>query len=94
MMYDDAPTPGWYLEVDPAGHRERLDKFIARRLPRVSRNRASRLSVTDLDQPQRRFKKSSKLHINQRLWIQRPLPAEDLSRLHAPSIIFSDEHMF
>ena len=43
--------PGWSLEVDPESHGDRLDRFIARRLARVSRNRAARLEVVDLAIP-------------------------------------------
>ena len=69
--------------VDPEGDGERLDRFIARRLPRVSRSRAARLSVSVLDERElptpRQLKKSTRLRVGQRLWVRRPLPPESAS---------------
>ena len=60
--------PGWLLVVDPEGSGERLDRFIARRLTRVSRSRAAKLSVSLLDDhgllTQVQLKKSARI-----LWI-------------------------
>lgn len=85
--------PGWRLEVDPEGDGERLDRFIARRLPRVSRARASRLEVWRLDSRgvcEQKLKKSARVKGGSILWVRRPPPDEDLSFLVQPSII--DEH--
>ena len=84
--------PGWLLVVDPSADGQRLDRFIASRLERVSRARASRLSVTDLDHPQTRLKKSSTVYDGQRLWVSRPIPDEGLA-LPRPQIIFQDEQL-
>ena len=86
-----ALEPGWSLTVDPEGDGERLDRFIARRIPRLSRARASRLEVLDLDQPHRVLKKSNRLHVGQRLWARRPPPEEDLSTLAEPQVLFEGE---
>jgi len=79
--------PGWELTVGPEGEGERLDRLVARRIPRLSRARAARLEVIDLDEPQRILKKSAKLRAGQRLWVRRPPPDEDLSELQAPRVI-------
>ncbi len=83
--------PGWRLEVDPEGEGERLDRFIARRLPRVSRARAARLEVWRLNavsgQPTQRLKKSTRLSVGDQLWARRPLPKEDLEGLSEPQVI-------
>jgi len=86
-----ALEPGWSLTVDPEGDGERLDRFIARRIPRLSRARASRLEVIDLDQPHKSLKKSNRLHMGQRLWARRPPPEEDLSALDEPQVLFEGE---
>lgn len=83
--------PGWELIVDPQGEGERLDHFIARRIPRLSRARASRLEVIDLDEPRRHLKKSNRLHSAQRLWIKRPPPKEDISSLLAPDVLYEGD---
>ena len=81
--------PGWSLEVDPESDGDRLDRFIARRLSRVSRNRAARLEVVDLDAPTSSalLKKSARVRCGQRLWVKRPPPDEDLSALSPPTLI-------
>ena len=81
--------PGWSLEVDPESDGDRLDRFIARRLARVSRNRAARLEVIDLDAPTASapLKKSARVRCGQRLWVSRPPPDEDLSVLSPPTLI-------
>lgn len=66
--------PGWSLIVDPGSDGQRLDRFLSRRITRLSRARAARLTVIDLDDPQRRMKKSTPVRAGQRLWAQRPLP--------------------
>lgn len=83
--------PGWALTVDPEGDGQRLDRFIARRIPRLSRARAARLEVVDLDEPRRVLKKSNKLKLGQRLWARRPPPAEDLSSLREPVVLYEGE---
>ena len=92
-----AEGPGWRLQVDPEGEGERLDRFISRRLPRVSRSRASRLEVwrlSDDDQFISKLKKSVKLRAGELLWVKRPPPQEDLSTLIDPTLIDeSDEFL-
>ena len=84
-------TPGWYLIVDPKGEGERLDRFIARRLPRLSRSRAAKLAVYILDHngiaQNSALKKSTRLRALQHLWIKRPLPKEKLHNLKPPTIV-------
>ena len=84
-------TPGWYLIVDPEGEGERLDCFIARRLPRLSRSRAAKLAVYIMDHngiaQNSALKKSTRLRALQHLWIRRPLPKEKLHNLEPPIII-------
>ena len=89
-MSTERVEPGWTLEVDPEGDGERLDRFIARRLSRVSRNRAARLKVTDLNSPDRHLKKSTRVVRGQRLWIARPFPQEVCCSI-APEILFEDQ---
>ena len=91
----DQVGPGWLLTVDPEGDGERLDRFIARRLPRVSRSRAARLTVSVLDEQDlptsRHLKKSTRLRVGQRLWVSRPLPPEDMSVLDEPTLLDQDQ---
>ncbi len=69
--------PGWHLVVDPASDGMRLDRFIASRLPRVSRARAARLEVINLSNPTLGMKKSSAVREGQELWVRRPNPDAD-----------------
>ena len=85
--------PGWYLQVDASGHKERLDRFLARRLKRVSRSRAGKLEVMDLLDPDKSFKKSSRVFQGQHLWIARPIKDEEIEELTPPRIIWMDEHL-
>lgn len=71
--------PGWHLVVDPSSDGMRLDRFIASRLPRVSRARASRLQVTNLQDPSQVMKKSSAVRDGQAFWVHRPNPDADVS---------------
>jgi 23S rRNA pseudouridine1911/1915/1917 synthase len=80
-------SPGWLIVVDPEGGGERLDRLIARRVPRLSRARAARLEVSDLDDPTRTLKKSAKVRVGQRFWVSRPPPEEDLSALEEPTVL-------
>jgi len=66
--------PGWLLEVDPASDGLRLDRFIAARIPRLSRARAARLHVVDIDQPQKALRKSTAVRTGQKIWASRPVP--------------------
>ena len=83
--------PGWRLDVDPEGEGERLDRFIARRLIRVSRSRAAKLEVWQLNSSSAclhiRLKKSTRLKAGMSLWVKRPLPSEDMTQLDEPYII-------
>lgn len=86
----DAPTgAGWSLEVDPGCAGWRLDRFLCHRIHRLSRTRASRLVVIDLDDPARVLKKSSAVRAGQRLFVRRPLPDGDAVPSQ-PSILFAD----
>lgn len=69
--------PGWHLVVDPSSDGMRLDRFIASRVPRLSRARAARLPVTDLNDPSLVLKKSSAVREGQALWVSRPNPDAD-----------------
>ena len=80
---------GWYLMVDPSAEGLRLDRFIARRIARVSRARAARLEVIDLDHRGAVMKKSTAVRAGQRLWVKRPMPDGD-SEPPAPNIIYED----
>ena len=66
--------PGWLLEVDPASAGTRLDRFIATRIPRLSRARAARLRVVDLSNPDIPLRKSATVRAGQRFWAHRPVP--------------------
>jgi len=70
----------------------RLDRFIAARVTRLSRTRAARLKVKDLNQPQRRLKKASRICAGQQLWVQRPLP-EEAQIYSKPELIFKDDEL-
>lgn len=80
---------GWSLVVDPASDGIRLDRFICRRIARLSRSRAARLDVVDLDDPQRVIKKGQAVRAGQRLWVRRPVPDAD-ARPSSPDILFAD----
>ncbi len=84
--------PGWTLNVDPSCDGLRLDRFIARRLPRVSRARASRLEVVDLADPSRAFKKSSPVRAGMVLFVSRPMPDEP-DALPEPTVVHEDAEL-
>ena len=83
--------PGWLIVVGPEGGGERLDKLVARRVSRLSRARAARLEVIDLDAPAQPLKKSARVKVGQRLWVRRPPPVEDLSLLSEPEVLEQGE---
>ncbi|MBM4291565.1 MAG: RluA family pseudouridine synthase [Deltaproteobacteria bacterium] len=83
----DPVEPGWLIVVDPEGQGERLDHLVARRVPRLSRARAARLEVVDLDHPARALKKSLRVRAGQRLWVRRPPPDEDAEGLAPPEVL-------
>lgn len=86
----DAPSgAGWNLEVDPGCAGWRLDRFLCHRIERLSRTRAGRLVVIDLDEPGRVLKKSSPVRAGQRLFVRRPLPDAEASPSQ-PTILFAD----
>lgn len=60
--------------MEPGSEGVRLDRFLTQRIRRLTRTRASRLTVVDLDDPNRNLKKSSMVHAGQRLWVRRPIP--------------------
>ena len=94
-MTRDFDGPGWLLEVDQESSGERVDRFIAKRIPRLSRNRAARLTVTVLDREDDQsgtvLKKSSRVQAGQKIWVDRPLPTEDTHTLVTPRIIAADD---
>ena len=78
-MNTPPPTEaGWSLVVDPGSDGLRLDRFLSLRIPRLSRTRAARLDVVDLDAPGRPLKKSRAVRAGQRLWARRPVPDADV----------------
>ncbi len=83
---------GWYLMVDPSAEGLRLDRFITSRIARVSRARAARLEVIDLDDRGAVMKKSTSVKAGQRLWVKRPMPDGD-AEPPPPSIIYEDDHI-
>lgn len=89
----DQDTPGWRLEVDPASDGMRLDTFLTLRIPRLSRARAARLSVTVVNQPDLGpLKKAARVRAGMILWAERPLPDGDVIP-PTPRMIHVDEHM-
>jgi 23S rRNA pseudouridine1911/1915/1917 synthase len=88
----EPPEAGWALEVDPGCTGLRLDLFLSLRIRRLSRARAARLAVVDLDAPGRLLKKSSPVHAGQRLWVRRPLPDADAPLVN-PAVLFEDEDL-
>ncbi|MCA9526047.1 MAG: RluA family pseudouridine synthase [Myxococcales bacterium] len=80
---------GWLLEVDPASAGLRLDLFLSLRIHRLSRARAARLRVVDLDEPDRSLRKSQTVRAGQRLWVERPLPDGD-AETSAPVVLHAD----
>ncbi|MEE2644720.1 MAG: RluA family pseudouridine synthase [Myxococcota bacterium] len=87
-MSDSEKTegPGWSLTVEPGGGLQRLDRFLAARITRLSRARASRLQALDVDRG-RWLKKSQLLREGQRLWVPRPPPDEGEITLAPPAVI-------
>lgn len=83
---------GWTLTVDPGSDGQRLDRFIAARIPRVSRARAARLEVVDLDDPGRVLRKAARVRAGQRLFARRPVPDADVE-VPAPRVLFEDEDL-
>ena len=76
--------------VDPESDGLRVDRFLSTRIRRLSRARAARLEVFDLDAPDQPLKKSASVRAGQRLWARRPVPDADAT-LVAPSVIYEDE---
>ena len=85
----ESPEAAWRLVVDPGSAGLRLDRFVAARLPRLSRARVQRLDVVDLDDPTRNLKKASIVHAGQRLFVRRPIPDAE-AEVPEPRILFSD----
>ena len=82
--------PGWHLVVDPSSDGQRLDRFIASRIVRVSRARASRLHVVDLAAPTIPLKKSASVREGQELWVSRPIPDADVE-VPTPKVLVNTE---
>ena len=72
--FSPSTAPGWRLVVDPASDGQRLDRFIASRIERLSRARAARLVVVDVTAPSTPLKKSAAVREGQVLWVSRPVP--------------------
>ena len=70
---EEEPLPGWHLEVSPDMVGLRVDAFICRRIPRLSRSRASRLRLIDL-RTWRTLKKSAAVELGQQILAIRPIP--------------------
>lgn len=82
--------PGWHLNVDPGSAGWRLDRFLAARIPRLSRARAARLEVIDLDAPDAApLRKSARVRSGQRLFARRPMPDAD-AELASPRVLYED----
>ncbi len=75
--------------MDPESDGVRLDRFLSLRIRRLSRARAARLEVIDLDDPGRALKKSSPVRAGQRLWARRPSPDAGV-RFDAPEVLAED----
>lgn len=86
---DALPEAGWSLEVDPECDGLRLDRYLSLRIRRLSRARAARLEVVDVDEPARPLKKSSAVRAGQRLWVRRPVPDAEVEA-PAPTVLFED----
>lgn len=86
------PEAGWYLEVDPGSAGLRLDQFLSLRIQRLSRSRAAKLQVIDLDSTWRPLKKSTVLQAGQRLWARRPVP-DAQARPPAPRVLYEDDEL-
>lgn len=85
--------PGWTLVVDPGSAGQRVDRFVAERVPRLSRSRAGRLEVVDLDHPERGLiKKSAAVRPGQRLWVRRPVPDAG-APAPAPAVLHADDDL-
>ena len=83
---------GWLLLVDGGAAGQRLDVFLAARIRRLSRSRAARLRVVDLDAPERALKKNDRIRGGQRLWVERPLPDGD-AQIVAPVVLHVDDDL-
>lgn len=89
----DETEAGWTLTVDPGSDGCRVDRFVAQRIRRLSRNRASRLVILDLDAPSRGpLKKSAPVRAGQRLRVERPLPDADASP-PVPRVLHADAEL-
>lgn len=84
------PLPGWSLEVSPDMVGLRADAFVAARIPRLSRSRASRLRLIDL-RTQKNLKKSVKVELGQRILAIRPIPDAPPIRSLTPKIVWENE---
>lgn len=81
---------GWTFEVDLGNEGVRLDVYLARRIPRLSRARTARLVVVDLDAPERgALKKSQPVHAGQRLFARRPVPDAEVVPPR-PVVLYAD----
>ena len=78
--------------VDGGATGQRLDVFLAARIRRLSRARAARLRVVDLDAPERALKKNDRVRGGQRLWVERPLPDAD-AQVVAPVVLHVDDDL-
>lgn len=83
---------GWLLQVDGGSGGQRLDVFLAQRIRRLSRSRAARLRVVDLDAPDRALKKNDRVRGGQRLWVERPLPDAD-AEVAKPVVLHADDDL-
>jgi 23S rRNA pseudouridine1911/1915/1917 synthase len=84
---------GWTFEVDFGSEGERLDVYLSKRIPRLSRARTARLVVVDLDDPGRGpLKKSLIVRAGQRLFARRPVPDAGVVP-PTPTVLYEDARL-
>ncbi len=75
MQEAEESTAGWTLTVPPELAGLRVDRFVASRVERLSRTRAARCPILDLDRGVF-LKKSQTVTAGMRLFVERPCPDE------------------
>lgn len=89
-MEDNETTAGWWLTVDAERDGMRLDRFVADRIPRLSRARAARCAVHLQTDPLRTLKKSAPVHAGMQLFVERPCP-DHFDPTLQPQILFQQD---
>lgn len=90
---EEEPLPGWHLEVSPDMVGLRVDAFICRRIPRLSRSRASRLRLIDL-RTWRTLKKSAAVELGQQILAIRPIPDAHAKPSIPPELVWENDRWF